>query len=76
MAMGADALPDDFWNAERMAEVYSYMKWFIKLNMPWIMWGVAFFLASGVVAIILAIVFRDTGDGGERIDEGYDVHHF
>lgn len=71
----ADLLPTDYWNADRMAEVFSYTKWFLKLNMPWIMFGAAFFVVCGVVGIIIGLFFRSNEPKRTDEDSDYDIYY-
>lgn len=68
-------LPTDLWDAEQLQKLEGYTTWFLKLNMPLIMLGVAVCVAGAIAGVILSIFYRNNNDSDDDDDE-YEIRHY
>lgn len=55
-----------YTSPESIAQLWEMVRYFLKVNMPYIMIVVAFFIAIGVVSIVTSIITKD--DEEEPVD--------
>lgn len=57
-----------------MAPIWDVVRWFLKLNQPWLMIVVALAVVYGIVSIILSLFYKDDERNDDERDYDYEEY--
>lgn len=69
-------MPTTWWTADRLAEFWGYVKWFMKYNMPIFMIVAAVIVASIVLTMIVNIPLQAKEAMEKQDDNDFDVKYY